>query len=677
MTDSLNAPAITAILNDDENMFFILDPDGTIEWSNRASENIFTDQKAKLTFEEIFNLDHRELSQHNKIMTAWSNLNGEKVLCEHKYITEFNNEDKILKIIKTCYAHERKSEAVHQLNKESCPETLNYFKQLIDKSQGMFAYFNREGNMVVSNRLFNSFHRDRFKMVKGANIVKTYKTGLDLSDKIMMRALEEAFKGKSTQNELWHINKGKKLLLQTELFPTSPREGKYEVMLYTRDITDRAHVESQILDAMNDERKRIGIDLHDNLGHSLLAIAIQTKLLKDKIKKCASHVVDEIREIETSIKESLNEVRNLSQGLVPFKKNKLEFKEMLKAVSLHTERTYNLRCDIKFEKEIALTDESLIRGLYYIIEEAIANTAKHSSATRIEIIVGEKDNLGFVQIIDNGGGFNRKNSKKNGIGIEIMRYRSRSIGCNLEIASTTAGSSVTCTFSFKTPCTTHDSQINEIKIVIVEDHPIVADGIKQLINKENDMKVIEAVPDADSAIRTLFKITPDIMIVDISLRGKASGLELIKAIKKRYGKIKTLVLSMHDEGLYAERAIKAGANGYIMKNDLTDNIIRAIRSVLRGDLYLSEEMKTKIINNMGNELPESPDDILKILSDREFQVFQLLSLGKRTVEIARDLNISAKTVAAHRLRIRNKLNFASSSDLFKYALEWRHNKKNA
>jgi len=214
------------------------------------------------------------------------------------------------------------------------------------------------------------------------------------------------------------------------------------------------------------------------------------------------------------------------------------------------------------------------------------------------------------------------------------------------------------------------------KIMIVEDHPIVSDGIQQLIDREEDLKVIKAVVDAESAILEISKKQPDMMIIDISLKGAANGIDLLKGIKKRYRNIKTLVLSMHEEELYAERAIKAGANGYVMKNDLTDNIVKAIRSILAGNLYLSELMKTKIINKMNDNSLETMEDSLKILSDREFQIFQLISTGRKTTEISHKLNISTKTVEAHRLKIRNKLKLSSSSELLKFALEWYHNQKN-
>jgi len=210
-------------------------------------------------------------------------------------------------------------------------------------------------------------------------------------------------------------------------------------------------------------------------------------------------------------------------------------------------------------------------------------------------------------------------------------------------------------------------------IMIVDDHPIVANGIQQLLDREPDMKVIQSVQDAESTLKFIEKIQPDLMVVDISLKGSTNGIDLIKGLKKRYPKIKTLVLSMHEENLYAERAIKAGAKGYIMKNDLTDNIVKAIRSILSGNLYLSETITSKLINHMVNEEEEKDDEAeINKLSDREFEVFQFISKGIKTSDIAKEINISVKTVEAHKLRIKNKLNLKTSNDLNKFAIEWKH-----
>jgi len=220
-----------------------------------------------------------------------------------------------------------------------------------------------------------------------------------------------------------------------------------------------------------------------------------------------------------------------------------------------------------------------------------------------------------------------------------------------------------------------DLKLNDTaSIMIVDDHPIVANGIQQLIDREPDMKVIQSVQDAEGAIRFIEKTSPDLIIVDISLKGTTNGIDLIKSLKKRYPKIKSLVLSMHEENLYAERAIKAGAKGYIMKNDLTDNIVKAIRSILEGNLYLSEVITSKLLNYMVNEDEKKGDEMeIKKLSDREFEVFQFISRGVKTSDIAKEINLSVKTVEAHKLSIKKKLNLKNSHELNKYAIEWSHN----
>lgn len=218
----------------------------------------------------------------------------------------------------------------------------------------------------------------------------------------------------------------------------------------------------------------------------------------------------------------------------------------------------------------------------------------------------------------------------------------------------------------------NDAATEIIRIIIVDDHPIVSDGIKQLIEREDDMHVCMAVQDAESALKGIEKHSPDLIVVDISLKGAANGIDLIKGVKKRYPKIKSLVLSMHDENLYAERAIKAGAKGYIMKNDLTDNIIRAIRKIMEGNLYLSDNITSKLLKELVNDEKKEENQDIKKLSDREFQIFQLIAKGFKTGDIGKEINISVKTVEAHKLRIRHKLDLKNSPELIKYAIEWKH-----
>jgi DNA-binding NarL/FixJ family response regulator len=209
-----------------------------------------------------------------------------------------------------------------------------------------------------------------------------------------------------------------------------------------------------------------------------------------------------------------------------------------------------------------------------------------------------------------------------------------------------------------------------MRIFVVDDHPIVYQGLEQLLDCEEDLAICGYAVEANSAIKDIEKLKPDIVIVDISLKGSISGIELIKAVKKRFPNVVILVLSMHDESLYAERAIRAGARGYVKKEELTGTIVDAIREVMDGGLYLSESMTSRLLNSLYYEQPERVTASTEKLTDRELEVLRLIGMGYTTIEIAKELNVSGKTISTHRLRIRHKLNLKSNSELIRYAVQW-------
>lgn len=238
-------------------------------------------------------------------------------------------------------------------------------------------------------------------------------------------------------------------------------------------------------------------------------------------------------------------------------------------------------------------------------------------------------------------------------------------------------------------------------IMIVDDHAMVREGISELINREPDMRVCCGVASVADALRTLQECTsadreagkaccnadktgtapesgglPDLLIVDISLDG-VSGLELVHTVKARYPQIPVLMMSMHDENLHAERALRAGAKGYIMKQEAFDRVLLAVRKVLNGELYLSDSMHSKMLQRMLN--PQSQADISPIssLSDRELEVLRLTGLGFSTSQIADQLHRSIKTVEANRARIKEKLDLKSNADYVRFAIQWLGNESSS
>jgi DNA-binding NarL/FixJ family response regulator len=207
------------------------------------------------------------------------------------------------------------------------------------------------------------------------------------------------------------------------------------------------------------------------------------------------------------------------------------------------------------------------------------------------------------------------------------------------------------------------------KILLVDDHPLVREWLANLINEQLDLLVCGEVSNAPEALQLIGAAKPNIVIVDLSLEG-GSGIELIKNIKSIYPNVFTIVLSMHDEHLYAERALRAGARAYIMKRETTKNILQAIHAVLEGKLYVSEKIAAMIANKFVGGLPATNESPIEQLSDRELEVFQLLGRGYNTRQIADDLHVGFKTVQAYCARIKEKLNLTNINELLFHAVRW-------
>jgi DNA-binding NarL/FixJ family response regulator len=211
------------------------------------------------------------------------------------------------------------------------------------------------------------------------------------------------------------------------------------------------------------------------------------------------------------------------------------------------------------------------------------------------------------------------------------------------------------------------------RIVIVDDHPMMREGLAQLIEHEPDLAVEAQANSAGEALRFVEMAAPDLLVVDISLPDK-SGLELIKDVQVLHPRLPILVVSMHDESLYAERVLRAGGRGYIMKQEGGKRLMQAIRQVLDGRIYVSEKVSSRILENVSGHRSDSHSPVER-LSDREFEVFQMLGQGQATRDIAQHLHLSIKTVEVHRANIRRKLELASGSELVRYAIRWNEAQK--
>jgi DNA-binding NarL/FixJ family response regulator len=211
--------------------------------------------------------------------------------------------------------------------------------------------------------------------------------------------------------------------------------------------------------------------------------------------------------------------------------------------------------------------------------------------------------------------------------------------------------------------------VEKNRIYIVDDHTMFREGLRQLIEREPNLMVCGDAPDAAEALEGIRSAKPDVVIVDISLAG-VSGLDLIKEIKAEFEDLPVLVVSMHDESLYAERALRAGAMGYVMKHEPAKTVKAAIKKVLGGDLYLSEKMASSVINRFMRGEPETPKSSVETLSDRELEVFRMLGQGKGVRQIAEELGVTIATVNSFRNRIKDKLGLKTSTEVMLHAIQW-------
>ena len=207
------------------------------------------------------------------------------------------------------------------------------------------------------------------------------------------------------------------------------------------------------------------------------------------------------------------------------------------------------------------------------------------------------------------------------------------------------------------------------QVLIVDDHPVIRDGLVAIINHERDLNVCGQAEDAYTALKVVAELKPDIVVTDISLKS-SDGIELTKNIKAGHPALPVIILSVHDESLYAERALLAGAKAYLMKDKVSENIIKAIRTVLTGEIYVSDAILKKFLHKIAGDKAGTAKTPIESLSDREFEIFRLIGEGVKASQMAKQLHLSIKTIETYRSRIKEKLNLPNASQLLQYSIRW-------
>ncbi len=209
------------------------------------------------------------------------------------------------------------------------------------------------------------------------------------------------------------------------------------------------------------------------------------------------------------------------------------------------------------------------------------------------------------------------------------------------------------------------------RIMIVDDHPLFRHGLAQLLNAQADLTACGEAEDAPAALESVRRLKPDLVIADISLKG-TNGVELMKSLKAENPKLPVLIISIHDESLYALRALRAGAKGYVMKSQPLGDVMAAVRKVLDGQIYVSSSLADQLIYKVVRGA-DGDKSAMESLTDREIEVLQLVGQGKGTRQIAQELRLSVKTIESHRLHIKEKLRLKTASEMIRFAVDWVNN----
>ncbi|MCU0848929.1 MAG: response regulator [Spirochaetes bacterium] len=566
---------------------------------------------------------------------------------------------------------------------EALTKERDFIKSLEDASPAYYVALGPEGGVMTMNRA----------MLAALGTVNDRARGLDFFEgfvheqdrEMARRAFSLMMENRKTPTVEFGLvaEDGRDLLVEWQGRPFYAKGGALEFVFFVGiDITERKRLEKIIMNDSEKERNRIGQNLHDGLGQHLAGIAFKSEILKLKLRERSAESNEDVDEIIMLVNQAIDQARDLAKGLCPVDMSAGGLRSALEDLRNNTSRLFGVNCLLDWDEMVSIEGDMEGSHLYYIAKEAVNNAVRHGKARNILISMGLMEGSAAMRITDDGIGIPENTDEAIGMGLKIMRYRAWIIGSSFEAKrSPGGGTEVACVI--RGAAWKEDGALPEdlkmrflserndhrARILVVDDHPIVRQGLVQIINREEDLFVCGEARSAEEAIRLVSRLEPDMLTVDISLEG-SSGLDLIKAMKSRYQGLPVLVLSIHDESIYAERAVRAGARGYIMKQEAPQTVVSAIRTVLSGGQYLSDNLKKTLLNRdffgepSGRAAPE------EVLTHREFEIFQLIGQGLGNRHIADRLNISVKTVENIRDKIKNKLNIESASDVARFAIQW-------
>lgn len=443
------------------------------------------------------------------------------------------------------------------------------------------------------------------------------------------------------------------------------------------DTTERKRLERAIFANNETERHRISRDLHEKIGTYLSQIAFKSEIQRLKMKERLPEESREIEEMVQMIYAAIDRTRELAKNLCPIDMASGGIRAALEDYRIEVEEQNRASLVIRWGSEIEIDNDLAASNVFYIIREAVDNALMHGSARNIIVSVAREGDGVVLRIDDDGKGISEKLEKIEGMGIRIMRYRAWLIGASLEIKDNPGGGvSVICTIADDAARVQHHKKNGaealepadgEIKVFIVDPLAVVRQGLIKIIENNSRYRICGEARNSDEAVRGISRTAPDVAVIDIAL-DEFGGIDLVKALKTRYPSLEMIVISDADEVVFAERAFRAGASGYLMKGEADTKLIPAIKAVISGKQFLSEKLKEELIAKLSRD--ETDGESVDRLSNREFEIFQLIGKGLGNRDIAEKMKISVKTVENYRERIKSKLNIENSAKLVRYAVQW-------
>lgn len=476
---------------------------------------------------------------------------------------------------------------------------------------------------------------------------------------------------------------GDEIIVEWHGKPLLNVNGEVEFLFYVGiDITERKRLEKAFMEANTTERFKIGQELHDRLVQHLAGISFRGELLKLKISETSTEALADIDEIMALISGAMNKTRELAKELSPVAVNPGGLKAAVESLKDEIKKKHEVDIHLMWDSTIDISGKLEISSLYYIISDSVNNSIENNNAKNIVLSLSRENHICSLEIRDDSGDYETIDKEKNRVFLSLLKYRSWLIGASIEVTSNPAGgASILCRFKTGGEPVAAVSLSGEVKpgkgkpartrssVLIVDSHPVVRQGLSQIIDREKDIKVCGEASTAEGALNFLGRKVPDLMTVDIVLSG-SGGLDLIKACRDRYPSLPIIVISIYEESIYAERSIRAGARGFVMKNEPPYVILTAIRTVLEGRQYMSDNIKDKLLNKLYMPSNDETSALVDTLTDREYEVFQHIGRGYGNKHIAEKLHVSVKTVENYREKIKSKLGIESSSDLVQFAVQW-------